>query len=127
MASHPEAPAPAVATFGLKEVLSALSRDLVAAREASKTQSFGLFVQEVEVELAFTVEHSSDEKAGVNIKVFGVGFDAGGTLGKSAETVHRIQLKLSPEGTTGSGGMDFGTKARELTSSDPNGPVATFP
>jgi hypothetical protein len=95
----PEAPenvTPEESTFGLDDVLSALSGDLKRAQDQAKEAGVGLFLREVEVELAFTVERSRDVGGGINLKVFGVGFGGGGKLGASSETVHRIQLKLGP-------------------------------
>jgi len=92
----PEIPE-ADSTFGLDQVLKALRRDLKSAQKAAEGDPLGLFVQQAEVELAFTVERSKSAGGGINLKVFGVGADAGGKRGTTSETVHRIKLTLSPE------------------------------
>jgi hypothetical protein len=84
-------------TFGLDQVLGAIRRDLKAAQKASESDPLGLFVQSVDVELAFTVESSRQGGGGINLKVFGVGADGERKRSVSSETVHRIQLTLSPE------------------------------
>ena len=85
------------ATFGLDEVLGALSADLRSAqRIAAANDGVGLVVGSAEVEIAFTVEHSRGGGGGVNLKVFGVGIDGKGEKSTSEEAVHRIKLTLQP-------------------------------
>lgn len=89
------------ATFGLDDVLKALSADLKKAHtDAVASGPFGLYFSEAEVELQFTVAQTRDKAGnlGINFKVFGVGLDAGGSVdvGASSETVHRIELTLVP-------------------------------
>jgi hypothetical protein len=88
-------------TFGLDEVIGALSRDLKKAQEdAAKAGPFGLYVGEAKVALQFTVQRSSTKQGGgsVNFRVFGVGFGVDGkaTAGSSNEAVQRIELTLVP-------------------------------
>ena len=88
-------------TLGLDEVIGALSRDLKRAqRDAAEEGAFGLYLSEAIVELQFTVERTrtNEGKAGVNFKVFGVGFGADGSIGSgsSDERMQRITLTLVP-------------------------------
>jgi hypothetical protein len=88
-------------TFGLDEVIAALSRDLKKAQEeAAKAGPFGLYLGEAKVELQFTVQRSSSKEGGggVNFRVFGVGLglDGKATAGSSNESVQRIELTLVP-------------------------------
>ena len=103
MTGDTEDPTTEESTFGLGDVLDALRRDLLHAQSKAKGGASGLFVQGAEVELAFTVSHGRDGKTGINLKVFGVGFDAGGRLASSSEMVHRIKLTLGPP--VGGGGV----------------------
>jgi hypothetical protein len=86
--------------YGLPEIFEALRDDFVAAqRQLASTNGEPIMqLAETEVELAFTVEHSGKGKGGVNLKVFGVGFEAGGEKGTTRSGVHRLTVKLSPAG-----------------------------
>jgi hypothetical protein len=83
-------------TFGLDKVLLALWRDIKKTQAETRDDPLGLKVQRAGVELAFTVESSKKGGLGVNLRVLGVGADAGGERGSSSETVHRIHLLLAP-------------------------------
>jgi hypothetical protein len=85
-------------TFGLDQVLGAIHRDLKSAQKAAETDPFGLYVQNVVVELVFTVERSREGGGGINLKVLGIGAEAGGRRRSSEATEHRIVLTLSPQG-----------------------------
>jgi hypothetical protein len=92
---------PDESTFGLDQVLNALGRDLKRAQNrAAQDVGFGLFVRQVEVELAFTVGRAKGKRGGINLKVLGVGFEAGANGDSTSETVHRIQLALAPGADT---------------------------
>lgn len=94
------------ATFGLDEVIAALSADLKKARKdaAEKRDGgdelFGLHFGAAEVELQFTVQRSTQSGAegGLSFRVFGVGIGgkAQREVANSSETVHRITLILNP-------------------------------
>jgi hypothetical protein len=89
-------------TFGLDEVIGALSRDLKKAqKDASKGDAYGLYLGSAEVELQFTVQRTTTKgaKGGVNFRVFGIGagVDANASAGSSDETVHRITIQLIPK------------------------------
>jgi hypothetical protein len=93
-------------TFGLDDVLKALRADLLNAEASATDDNFGLYVEEAEVELAFTLVQARGRKGGVNLRIFGVG--AGGDLDstRSDESVHRIRLILRPGPATSSPGED---------------------
>jgi Trypsin-co-occurring domain 2 len=88
------------AGYGLAEIFEALRNDFVAAQRQLVNADREPIMQlgETEVELAFTVEHAGKGKGGVNLKVFGVGFEAGGEKGTTRAAVHRLMVKLSPAG-----------------------------
>ena len=83
-------------TFGLDKVLLALWRDIKKTQAETRDDPLGLKVQRADVELAFTVESSRKAGLGVNLRVLGIGADAGGERGSSSEAVHRIHLLLAP-------------------------------
>ncbi|GAB7188979.1 hypothetical protein ATKI12_8810 [Kitasatospora sp. Ki12] len=84
--------------YGLPAVFEALRSDLVAAQQRllNGNQEAILNLKETEVELSFTVERAGKGKGSINLKVFGVGFEAGGEKGANRSTVHRLKVTLEP-------------------------------
>lgn len=84
--------------YGLPAVFEALHADLVASqrRLLDADQEAMLKLKETEVELTFTVERAGKGKGGLNLKVFGVGFEAGVEKGTNRSTVHRLKVTLEP-------------------------------
>ncbi|WP_405889854.1 hypothetical protein OG427_07345 [Streptomyces sp. NBC_00133] len=84
--------------YGLPAVFEALRKDLAAAQQRllDANQNAILNLKETEVELTFTVEHTGKGKGGINLKVFGVGFEAGGEKGTNRSSVHRLKVILEP-------------------------------
>ncbi|GFE17966.1 hypothetical protein Sgleb_60130 [Streptomyces glebosus] len=84
--------------YGLPAVFEALRSDLAAAQQRllNADQEAILNLKETEVELTFTVERTGKGKGGINLKVFGVGFEAGGEKGTNQSTVHRLKVTLEP-------------------------------
>jgi Trypsin-co-occurring domain 2 len=91
--------------FGIPDVLKALRYDIEQSQknllDANKKPVMKLASGDVEI--AFTVESKGKGKVGVNLKVFGVGFEAGGEKERTTSTVHRLRLKLEPSDGTTSG------------------------
>jgi hypothetical protein len=83
-------------TFGLDEMLQALRRDLVAANKTLADGTPILNVGEVEIEVAFTLERSTEKGGGVNFKVFGVGVEAGGKGATGRSYTNRVKITLTP-------------------------------
>ncbi|GGU44536.1 trypco2 family protein [Streptomyces violascens] len=80
-------------TFGLDEVLQALSADLKAAHYFGiKHGTFGLGVAEAEVSLSVTV--TKDKRGDLKISVITFGGEL--NRGQSEGTVHHINLRLVP-------------------------------
>lgn len=96
--------------YGLPDIFEALRNDLLAAQERLQSSSSEPIMDlgETEVELAFTVEHAGKGKAGVNLKVFGVGFEAEGEKGITRSSVHRLKVTLTPSEVMGVAGGDDG-------------------
>ena len=59
MAENDTGGTPEEATFGLDEVLQALSHDLLRAQKRAEKEAFGLYLRDAEVELSFTVEKAT--------------------------------------------------------------------
>jgi len=78
--------------FELAEVIDSLRQQLRNARIKGVGQSPRFLVDEAEVELKVGVTDKGD--AGLNFKVFGVGFEANASL--ATEAVQTIKLKLRP-------------------------------
>lgn len=91
-------------TFGLDEMLHALRRDLVAANEALDDGVPILNVGGVEVEVAFSLERTSEKSGGVNFKIFGVGVEGGGKGATGRTYANRVKLTLTPSGAFGVAG-----------------------
>ena len=83
-------------TFGLDEMLRALRRDLRAANENVGDDTPLLNVGDVEVEVAFTLERTTEKAGGVNFKIFGVGVEGGGKGTSGRTYANRVTLKLTP-------------------------------
>ncbi|GAA3559790.1 hypothetical protein GCM10022419_045500 [Nonomuraea rosea] len=92
--------------YALPEIFDALRADLIAARQKllDANQEPIMELIGTEVELTFTLEHSGKGKAGVNLKVLGVGFEAGGEKGIARSAVHRLKVTLGPIGIVGVAG-----------------------
>lgn len=83
--------------FELTDVINQLRTDLRNAQLEGNKQTPRFLVSEVTVTLAVGV--TSEGKAGVNFKVFGVGVDGGASVG--SESAQTIQLKLVPRNPDG--------------------------
>src|SRR5690349_20538864 len=83
--------------YGLPAVFAALRHDFEAAQAQllDQNQEPIMLLSDVEVELEFTVVHSTDVGGGLNLKVFGVGFGADGTRANSQGSSHRMTIKLT--------------------------------
>jgi hypothetical protein len=125
-------------SFGLDEVLAALSRDLMKAEEnASEGEAFGLYVGSAVVELQFTVQRTRTKGGGgaISFKVFGVGadVDARANSASSEETIHKITLTLTTRRSTepaeppGEDEIMYKSSILGLGTSRHPGPVGTFP
>lgn len=89
--------------YGLPEVFRALRSDLDEAEQQLREQSSGplMTLSSVEVEIQFTIERETAGKAGLNLKVLGVGFEGGGGTSSSELTTHRLLVRLDPIRPTG--------------------------
>lgn len=84
--------------LGLDQVLAALRRDLVAARDEAHGEGYGLAVSEVEVELSVEVSRSVEGKASGGVKWFVLSGDVSGGGSRDRSQAHRIKLTLRPQG-----------------------------
>ncbi len=84
--------------YGLPEVFEALRHDLVAAQDKLRDEKRDPVMKlgGAEIELTFTLQRDTKGKGGVNLKVFGVGFEAGGERGRTESAVHKIKIMLEP-------------------------------
>jgi hypothetical protein len=82
----------------LSDMLVELRRELQIAQEKAKDKNLKFKLENLEIELAFTV--SKDANAGGKVKFLAVEAEIGGQY--TTQIVHKIKLKMHPE--TGNGG-----------------------
>lgn len=82
----------------LAQMIVDLRRELLQAQKQAEDQDLRFRVEDIELEVQFTVGKEAEAKGGVKFWVYNV--DAGGKV--AAETVQKLRLKLAP--VTASGG-----------------------
>lgn len=89
--------------YGLPDVLTAMRRDFEEARRRLDEGDHEplMLLAGAEVEIEFTIERQTQGGGGVNLKVFGVGFEAQAEKARNEGTAHRMKIVLSPVNDTG--------------------------
>jgi hypothetical protein len=81
----------------LSEMIVDLRRELLHAQKLADDKQLKFRVEDIELELQFTVGKEVEAKGGVNFWVYNV--EAGGHV--ATETVHKLRFKLKPETASG--------------------------
>jgi hypothetical protein len=111
--------------LGLDQVLAALRRDLVAARDEAQGEGYGLGVSEVEVELSVEVSRSVEGKASGGVKWFVLSGDVSGGGSRDRSQAHRIKLTLRPQGGGEVTGGQIAEAPADTGGADATGGAAT--
>jgi hypothetical protein len=97
---------PDTASIGLAEAIAQLRAELSQARQEGKGQDIRFAVGDIEVE--FSLEFGKTREGKLGFKLWSL-LDAGGSVGASDKSAHKIKLKLTID--------DGGTPASNLISS----------
>ena len=85
-------------SYGLPEIFAALRADFIASQAAlaGGDKKPLMQVSEAQIELSFTLDRATTGGGGVNLKFFGVGFEAKGEKARTEGTAHKLTVKLVP-------------------------------